>query len=369
MWLALAEILPASVALLCVNRPISLDVAPWKHPAKFWRGVWRTRVWADGGQRLHVMTPRLPFHDLIAYRIPAAARLNRDRMGFELKRVLSRLYPGTERIIQWVYHPIQNWVFGIDQDWGKIYECYDEYSFSPTGEPELRTWNLEKRILSDADLTFVTTQGLKDRRDSLARRFELLPNGVPDWYFENSHVRSDLLAGIPRPRFVYLGNARSIVDFQLLYELFKKRPDWYLVFLGPVERAGAVAALKRLPNVRFFGVIPQTEVPQYLRCFDVGLIPFRDNDFTRVMTTLKLCEYLSAGLPVVATDLPEFRRFDGPITLTRADAESFERAITDSLVSDRTVQSSEAILAARPYAWSEICRRSVAPVLADVFHW
>jgi glycosyltransferase involved in cell wall biosynthesis len=39
----------------------------------------------------------------------------------------------------------------------------------------------------------------------------------------------------------------------------------------------------------------------------VALIPFAVNDHTRGSLPLKLWEYLAAGLPVVATDLPNLR--------------------------------------------------------------
>ncbi len=58
------------------------------------------------------------------------------------------------------------------------------------------------------------------------------------------------------------------------------------------------------------GRIPYAEVPQWLAQSDVGLVPWQGPDRfpTRVIPT-KLFEYMSARLPVVASDLPTIRRF------------------------------------------------------------
>ena len=45
----------------------------------------------------------------------------------------------------------------------------------------------------------------------------------------------------------------------------------------------------------------------YLADFDVCTMPFRDLPITRTMNAVKIYEYLAAGKPVVAPDLPETR--------------------------------------------------------------
>jgi hypothetical protein len=42
---------------------------------------------------------------------------------------------------------------------------------------------------------------------------------------------------------------------------------------------------------------------------DVGLIPFRRTELTRATNPIKLYEYFSHGIPVVAARLPEIERY------------------------------------------------------------
>jgi glycosyltransferase involved in cell wall biosynthesis len=79
-----------------------------------------------------------------------------------------------------------------------------------------------------------------------------------------------------------------------------------LVLIGtadvPVDR------LKSEPNIFMLGPKPFSELPRYVRHFDIGIIPFVVNDLTRAVNPIKLREMLAAGCPVVSTALPEVER-------------------------------------------------------------
>ena len=72
------------------------------------------------------------------------------------------------------------------------------------------------------------------------------------------------------------------------------------------------------------------EVPDYIKGFDVGLVPYRLAPYTADVYPTKLNEYLAMGIPVVATDLPAIRRFNaehGPVVAMGHDADAFAAAI------------------------------------------
>ena len=367
MLLALAGALPRTAGMICVDRPITFDVTPWKYPRKFWIGIWRMRPKCEQDGGLWIITPRVLLHDLVAARIPWSIQVNRRLLASQLAPAVRRLFPSARNVVQWIYHPVQRWVFGALEDTGRIYECYDDHSRLPLGVFDEAAWQSELETLRSVDLTFVTTQGLMQSRRLYSSRLELLPNGVADFFFAEMPQSPDTIDNVPRPRIGYLGNARSIVNFEILEEVFRRRSEWNLVFVGPVERWDAVRELKALRNVHFLGTRPHEQIPGILRRFDAGLVPLRDNEFTRVMSTLKLCEYLAAGVPVVATDLPELRRFVDVVRLAPCNALAFEDAIKETLLLDRSALSPKLIEAARPYSWNTICRQQVVPVLKEVF--
>src|ERR1019366_4015805 len=66
------------------------------------------------------------------------------------------------------------------------------------------------------------------------------------------------------------------------------------------------------------------------KAFDFALLPFVINELTLASNPLKLREYLAAGLPVVASAIPEAERLEGLLSIARSD-EQFLRKIEDSL--------------------------------------
>jgi glycosyltransferase involved in cell wall biosynthesis len=79
------------------------------------------------------------------------------------------------------------------------------------------------------------------------------------------------------------------------------------------------------PNVHFFGVMARAYLPEFLAGLDSFWMPFAVNELTQSMCPIKIFEVLSAGLPVVSSDLDECRAVAGELVL-------FARNIEDHLV-------------------------------------
>jgi len=104
--------------------------------------------------------------------------------------------------------------------------------------------------------------------------------------------------------------------------------------------------LERCANVTLFGQREHADLPKYVKAFDVGIVPYLLTEYTANVYPTKLNEYLSMGIPVVATDLPEIRRFNrdhGDVVDVAATADAFAAAIRQAL--DRV--STPAVVARR----------------------
>ena len=93
---------------------------------------------------------------------------------------------------------------------------------------------------------------------------------------------------------------------ELIAELARARPAWSFALIGQV--LGDVSALAGLANVHLLGQKRHDELPAYCKGFDVGIIPYVIDERMPFVNPLKLREYLSAGLPVVSTPVPEVVR-------------------------------------------------------------
>ena len=102
------------------------------------------------------------------------------------------------------------------------------------------------------------------------------------------------------------------------------------MLVGPTTQSGApwLDALASRPNVSWVGRQPYSELPRFLAHGDVGVVPYADTAFNRGSFPLKTLEYLSAGLPVVATGLPGTRWLDetGELITIADDPASFAAA-------------------------------------------
>jgi glycosyltransferase involved in cell wall biosynthesis len=117
----------------------------------------------------------------------------------------------------------------------------------------------------------------------------------------------------------YVGQLYSWKGVDTLIRAAAEYPEAEYVIVGGTEDDGAgepdvqrLAALARElhvhERVRFTGWVPYREVARMLRDAAVTVVPLPDSAFGRYFTSpLKLFDYMAAGVPIVASDLPSLR--------------------------------------------------------------
>lgn len=127
-----------------------------------------------------------------------------------------------------------------------------------------------------------------------------MPNGVEN-FFQSLHVN---LARKPKSA-VFLGGLSAWVDLELVNSAAQQLPDWTFDVYG----SGHVRGKVHEKNVHYHPPVPRLLVPELLKRYEVGLIPFKESsDRMRfVERPLKFYEYISAGLGVASTDVGSLR--------------------------------------------------------------
>lgn len=182
-------------------------------------------------------------------------------------------------------------------------------------------------LLDRADVVTSVSPVLADRLG--VDEVHVVPNGV---HLASYAGAPEAPAGLPAGPFAaYVGSVQSRVDVALLAELVRRVPDLPVVVAGPAD--GPTAAALAEAGVRWFGPLPVGQVPGLLRRAVVGLVPHRVDAFTESMDPMKVLEYLAAGLPVVATQVP--LSVSSPRVHRASTPESFAAAVRAAAASPR----------------------------------
>ena len=203
-----------------------------------------------------------------------------------------------------------------------VYFNLDDYRlFWPRSAKQVE--RLERDAVGIADLTVCAS---KFRADELraenpehASKIHHLPHGAPSRSIpsEPQHQPGPSpadIAHLPRPWVGYVGTLEDRVDWSLLDEVAEANPEASIILIGRVGPDGPThwqADRRRCmarANVNAIGWREQGIIDTYNRSFDLGLIPYRtDHPFNIASCPTKITDYMAAGRPVVATDLPECR--------------------------------------------------------------
>ncbi|MDX2092049.1 MAG: glycosyltransferase [Kofleriaceae bacterium] len=240
----------------------------------------------------------------------AAGAFNRQLLRATIKAMRLRL--GIDRFQLWTFLPTTAPYVGSLGEELAVYYCVDEWSlFSYLDREHIVA--AERALLAKVDAVFAVNHALADAKRRVNGATFVSPHGVDHALFaraldDATPVPGDL-ASIRGPRIGFYGTLRDWVDFDLIAHIARARPQWSIVLIG--QQLADIAALAGLPNVHLLGQRPHRELPAYCKGFDVGIIPYRIDARMSFVNPLKLREYLSAGLPVVSTAVPEVERYSG----------------------------------------------------------
>ncbi len=179
----------------------------------------------------------------------------------------------------------------------KIYDCMDYHGGFTTHTDAMG--REEDYLLKSADVVVTTALGLSERVG--------VPNVVIRNAAEVEHFTKQpakLALKKDRPVVGYYGAIASWFDMELLVAMAQRFTEWDFVLVGSTYESDTRDA-EILPNVHFTGEVAYADLPGYLYGFDVCTIPFQITELTLCTNPVKVYEYLCAGKPVVATELPE----------------------------------------------------------------
>lgn len=229
--------------------------------------------------------------------------------------------------------------------------------FDSVDEPseEFEAWRPNYyRAVSSADLVLTASDKLYQMASALNSRVYLLPNACDYDYFSGSSKRDYQeadgdITGIKRPIIGYIGVVASWCDLDLITAVADNFPHCNLVIIGPLYN---VSQVPQRPNIHWLGFKPYEKLAAYARSFDLGIIPFKNTSMTESVNPIKMWEYMAAGLPVVATALPEAKKH-GDLVLYSENQAQFLSNVELALYHDTPEKKQQRQQLAQENSWMQ----------------
>jgi glycosyltransferase involved in cell wall biosynthesis len=210
-----------------------------------------------------------------------------------------------------------------------IYDITDDWISFPQ-PPALKKLIIKQdaELCRRVDAVIVCSQRLLDLKKPMSRNVHLIPNGVDSDHYarvlDQSGRIPERMKNCPKPILGYTGSVHSArLDLDLVEGIARRLKKGSIVFVGPDMLTSAERIrLKRFQNIFLIGSVPYKETPDYMRAFDVCIVPHRITPFTESLNPLKLWEYLASGKPIVSTNIAGFREMSELVSIA-ADAAAF----------------------------------------------
>jgi glycosyltransferase involved in cell wall biosynthesis len=339
----------------------------WVNPAQNWRTAISRRPWSLGGTTRPLPTAAFALYEPEIW-LPQIWRY--DRLGKWLivtrvrraRALLARA--GCDRFVIHLWSPTLERALATGGFDLSCYHVTDEYTFADD-DPPLPAG--EARLLASVDHVFVVSPALLEKKGGINAHTEFIPNGVDYEAHARETPEPADIASIPHPRIGYTGWIKKQLDWDLLRQLIQRHPQWSFVFVGEPklvpEIAPVVKQLASLPNVHFLGGKSSGELARYPQHFDVCIMPYQQNGYTKYIFPLKLNEYLAGGRPTVGTRIRSLESF-ADVVILATTLDEWEDAISRALIPETDSARSRAArcAVARLHDWELLTRRMAGSI-------
>ena len=207
-----------------------------------------------------------------------------------------------------------------------IYDCMDYHP--GFGDNSAYLVELEEMSMTQSDLLVLTSSDLYERFSNKNKNSILVRNGCE---FEFFNKKSENIYKSKYEKVVgYYGAISSWFDTEMVISLAKYFPNYEFLLVGSTYGCEKLNELEKIKNVTLIGEVEYSKLTEYLYSFDVAIMPFKINELTIATNPVKVYEYLSSGVSVVSTKLPEIE-FMGDVVYSAISFDEFVSQINIAL--------------------------------------
>ncbi len=184
---------------------------------------------------------------------------------------------------------------------------------------------VEPQTVKSADVVLTNSEFFEDMCAQINPHSYMVGQGCDVSLFNDdagSIQIPDAFKNIPKPVIGYVGSLTTLrLDIELIEYIAKQRKDWSVVLVGPEDSDFKNSNLHNLENVYFLGRKDASELPNYVKGFDVAINPQLTNNLTIGNYPRKIDEYLAMGKPTLATKTKAMEMFQDYVYLASSKEE------------------------------------------------
>lgn len=212
-----------------------------------------------------------------------------------------------------------------------FFDCVDEYS---PGEIENN-----QKFIRQCDMVFTNSRLLFTKIKSITSKVVQISSG---YYFSTKKLK--LINQKICHSVVFYGGISHRIDYVFLSKVIDLLPGYHFFFIGEIYLNKFYVdsnkddlclrrwtTLCRQKNVHYLGKIEHQHYLDFLKLFEVGIIPYDCTDYMNYNSHPQKCyDYLSSGLSVVSTPIPSIQERVGAVPIfTASSPVEFAQKIVD----------------------------------------
>lgn len=211
----------------------------------------------------------------------------------------------------------------------RVYDKIEEFPNQPSNIAKLKN-----EAIHVADVVYVTSQNLQKEVARIHKKSYYLPNGVDRDFIMNpgeTYPYPEEFRKIEGPVAIYIGAVSDWFDYEIFEYGLNALKDVMFVMIGAVAGVHYKRNLSKIEhfsksyrNFHFLGPRKHSDLKKFLAYADVGIIPFKINELTNEINPVKMFEYASYGVPIVASAMTEMRNYQTHAALYKDEREYVE---------------------------------------------
>lgn len=129
----------------------------------------------------------------------------------------------------------------------------------------------------------------------------LIKNGVDINKFQKKYEKQADMKDIQNPVIGFGGKITHLFDYELFNYIVKQHPDKNFILVGQILDKEVFNKILKADNVYYLGDKHYDIYTSYVCNFDLGIIPYVTNHLESGVDSIKVYEYIAAGLSTVGT--------------------------------------------------------------------